>query len=200
MNPCVTCNLFQNYLILCVCVCSLESVSLTHIPQGHFTGASPGVWVSAWHGEMNLLTHWSQVKMATISQMTFSNAFSSWMKMYEFRWRFFLKFVPQVWTNSIPTLVQIMAWHRPRDKPLPEPMVVRLLMQICVTSPQWVKRWWHSNNKTKHKKAMNMIYRTYYLSHKHMKLARVVLSAHSSASSLIISPLLWSSQAWVAPP
>ena len=33
------------------------------------------------------LTHWGQDKMAAISQVTFSNAFS-WMKMYEFCLRF----------------------------------------------------------------------------------------------------------------
>ena len=32
-----------------------------------------------------------------------------------------------------------MAWRRPGDKPLSEPMVVRLLTHICVTRPQWVK-------------------------------------------------------------
>ena len=32
------------------------------------------------------------------------------------------KFVPKVWINNIPALVQIMAWRRPGDKPLSEPM------------------------------------------------------------------------------
>ena len=32
-----------------------------------------------------------------------------------------------------------MAWHRPGAKPLSEPMMVTLAMQICVTRPQWVK-------------------------------------------------------------
>ena len=32
--------------------------------------------------------------------------------------------------NNIPALVQIMAWHHPGDKPLCEPMMVRLLMHI----------------------------------------------------------------------
>ena len=41
--------------------------------------------------------------------------------------------------NNIPALVQIMAWHRPGDKPLSEPMMVRLPTHICVTRPQWVK-------------------------------------------------------------
>ena len=35
-----------------------------------------------------------------------------------------LKFVPKVWMDNIPALVQIMAWHRPGDKPLSEPMMV----------------------------------------------------------------------------
>ena len=49
-----------------------------------------------------------------------------------------LKFVPKVWINTIPALVQIMAWHPPGDKPLSEPMMVSLLTHICVTRPQWV--------------------------------------------------------------
>ena len=37
-----------------------------------------------------------------------------------------LKFVPRGPINNIPTLVQIMAWRRPGDKPLSEPMMVKL--------------------------------------------------------------------------
>ena len=50
-----------------------------------------------------------------------------------------LKFVPKGPTNNIQALVQIMAWHRSDDKPLSEPMMVRLPTHICVTRPQWVK-------------------------------------------------------------
>ena len=49
-----------------------------------------------------------------------------------------LKFVPKVRINNIPSLVQIMAWRRPGDNPLSEPMMVILLTHICVTRPQWV--------------------------------------------------------------
>ena len=52
--------------------------------------------------------------------------------------RISLKFVPKVRINNIPALVQIMAWRRPGDKPLSEPMMVSLLTHICVTRPQWV--------------------------------------------------------------
>ena len=49
-----------------------------------------------------------------------------------------LKFVPKGPINNIPAVVQIMAWHRPGDKPLSEPMMIISLTHICVTRPQWV--------------------------------------------------------------
>ena len=55
-----------------------------------------------------------------------------------YRIKISLKFVPKVPINNIPALVQIMAWHRPGDKPLSEPMMVVLPTHICVTRPQWV--------------------------------------------------------------
>ena len=57
--------------------------------------------------------------------------------------RISLKFVPKVRINKITALVQIMAWRRPGDKPLSEPMMVSLLTHICVTRPQWVKPLMH---------------------------------------------------------
>ena len=49
-----------------------------------------------------------------------------------------LKFVPKAPISNIPALVQIMAWRRPGDKPLSEPIMVSLTTHICVTRPQWV--------------------------------------------------------------
>ena len=51
-----------------------------------------------------------------------------------------LKFVLKGLINNIPALVQIMAWRRPGDKPLSEPMMICLLTHICVTRPQWVNK------------------------------------------------------------
>ena len=51
-----------------------------------------------------------------------------------------LKFVSRGLINNIPALVLIMAWRRPGDKPLSEPMLVRSLTHICVTRPQWIKQ------------------------------------------------------------
>ena len=50
-----------------------------------------------------------------------------------------MKFVPKGPINNIPSLVQIMAWRRPGDKTLSEPMMVSSLTHICITRPQWVK-------------------------------------------------------------
>ena len=85
------------------------------------------------------LTHWGQDKMGAISQMTFSSAFS----LNETFWipiKISLKFVPKSPINNIPALVEIMAWRRPGDKPLSQPMMVSLLTHISITRPQWVNR------------------------------------------------------------
>ena len=50
-----------------------------------------------------------------------------------------LQFAPKGPINNIPALVQIMAWRRPGDKPLSEPMMVRSSTHILVTRPQWVE-------------------------------------------------------------
>ena len=50
--------------------------------------------------------------------------------------KFSLKFVPRGPIENTAALVQIMAWRRPGDKPLCEPMMVDLLTHICVTQPQ----------------------------------------------------------------
>ena len=90
---------------------------------------------------LNVLTHWGRDKMAAIFQTTFSNALFEW----KYRIKISLKFVPKGPIDNIPALVQIMAWRRPGDKPLSEPMMVSLLTHICVPRPQWVK------NKNKNK-------------------------------------------------
>ena len=47
-----------------------------------------------------------------------------------------LKFITKGPINNIPALVQMMAWCRPGDKPLSEPMMIIPLTHICVTRPQ----------------------------------------------------------------
>ena len=75
--------------------------------------------------------------MAIILQTTFSNA-SLWTKMYEI-WLTFHLSLSQGQINNIPALVQIMAWRR-TDKSLSESMMSILIIHICTTQPQWVKK------------------------------------------------------------
>ena len=60
-----------------------------------------------------------------------------------------LKFVPKGTNKKFPALVQIMAWRRPGDKPLSEPMLVCLPTRICITRPQWVKAIVYTQVQTK---------------------------------------------------
>ena len=53
--------------------------------------------------------------------------------------KFSLKYIRKGAINNNRALVQIMAWRRSGDKPLSEPMMVRLPTDICVAGPQWVK-------------------------------------------------------------
>ena len=86
---------------------------------------------------VDALTHWGRDKMDAISQTTLSNAFFVNENVRIFI-EISLKFVPKGPVNNIPALVQIMAWRRPGDKPLSEPMMGCLPTHICVTRPQWV--------------------------------------------------------------
>ena len=61
-----------------------------------------------------------------------------------------LKFVPKCSIKNIPSLVQIMAWRRPGDKPLSEPMMVSSLTHIWVTRPQWVNVTYYSYTSYAH--------------------------------------------------
>ena len=88
-------------------------------------------------------------QMAAISQTTFSSAFCL-KKTFWIPIEISMEFVPKSQINNIPALVQIMAWRRPDDKPLSEPMMVSLLTHICVTWPQWVNRLrWGGTSDTK---------------------------------------------------
>ena len=71
--------------------------------------------------------------MVVILQTIFSDT-SPRIQMYEVP-----KFVPKGPNNNIPALVQIMAWRRPGDKPLSEPMIFSFLTHICITRLQRVK-------------------------------------------------------------
>ena len=98
----------------------IDSFSFKQMPSGKWRPYCLG---------LNVLTHWGRDKMAAIFQTTFSNGFSGnenvWISI-----NISLKFVPRGPINNIPTLLRVMAWRRPGDKPLSEPMMVRLTTHI----------------------------------------------------------------------
>ena len=71
----------------------------------------------------HFLTHWGRDKMAANILTTFSNVNflneNIWISI-----KISLKSVPKGPIDNIPALVQIMAWRRPGDKPLSEPMML----------------------------------------------------------------------------
>ena len=82
------------------------------------------------------LTHWGRGKWPPFCRRHFQIHFLErkvWISI-----KVSLKFVPKGPINNIPSLVQIMAWRLPGDKPLSEPMMVKSLMHLCVTRLQWV--------------------------------------------------------------
>ena len=61
-----------------------------------------------------------------------------------------LKFAPKGSINDNPALFQIMAWRRPGDKPLSEPMMLNSLTHICVTRPQcWASSLTHMGSRSR---------------------------------------------------
>ena len=79
------------------------------------------------------LTHWGWDKITVILKTTHWNAFSG-MEMFEFWLKFHYSLFLRGPINDILALVQIMDWHRIGNKPLSEPMMVRLLMYTSMTA------------------------------------------------------------------
>ena len=95
-----------------------------------------------------------------------------------------MKFVPKTPINNILSSVQIMAWCRPGDKPLSEPMVVSLPTHICVTPPQWFNT--RSSNLVPH----TLVFRSHNLQSL-LDLFCLYLFSHSYlANHLITRPML----------
>ena len=92
---------------------------------------------SAWKRHTSINTLWPRQNGRHFADDTFKRIFMN--ENVRISINISLKFVHTGLINNIPALVQIMAWRRPGDKPLSDPVVVRLLTHICVTRPQWVK-------------------------------------------------------------
>ena len=72
-----------------------------------------------------------------------------------------------------------MAWCRPGDKPLSEPMMVNLLMHICVTRPQWVTESVILFDKVQHKCSVKNYHPVLYVT---LSPDRLFISVYESSS------------------
>ena len=82
------------------------------------------------------LAHWGRDKWTPFRRRHFQVHF--WNENVWIPINISLKFVLKGPINNITAFVQVMACRWPGDKPLSEPMVVRLPKHICATRPQWV--------------------------------------------------------------
>ena len=137
--------------------CILIQISLKFVPKGLIYNKAALVQVMAWHQIGNKL----ETMLAQCTDAYIFSTRGNWVNSSRPRqngrhfaddtfkciflngnvWipiKISLKFVPKGRINNISALVQIMAWRRPGDKPLSEPMMVSLTTHICVTRPQWV--------------------------------------------------------------
>ena len=84
-----------------------------------------------------IFKHWGRDEIDNISLTTFLELFffseSVWISI-----KHSLKCVGKGPTNNIVALVQIIAWRRPGDMLLFEPVMVSLPTHICVIRPQWI--------------------------------------------------------------
>ena len=103
-------------------------------------------WPAQWEFHHSKVTEFNTLTPRQDGRL-FPDDIFKWIFLNENVWisiEISLKFVPEGQINNIPALVQIMAWRRPGDKPLSEPMMVSLLTHICVTRPQGVNSLWLS--------------------------------------------------------
>ena len=126
---------YHTYVIMAeVCMCATTGVP--HYPglQHMVDKLQSWIWHSNWGRLVNTLRPRENGRhFPDILKCIFLNE-KVWISI-----KISLKFVPRGPINNVPTLVQIMAWRRPGDKPLSEPRMVRLPTHICFTRPQWVE-------------------------------------------------------------
>ena len=95
--------------------------STTSHPLPHLLHPSHSLCIHPSYSTYSPLTHRGRDKMAAIFQYIFLNE-NVWISI-----KISLKFVvPKGLINNIPAMAQITAWRRLGNKPLSEPMVVRL--------------------------------------------------------------------------
>ena len=127
----ILCSLFQHNVLLKFIFCYMHisiipsfQCKITPVLWAKYTSLPFGIVFLTLFEIRGIfsLTHWGRDKMAAISRQHFQIDFLEWILWISIKMS--LKFVPRGPIINIPALVQIMAWRRPGDKPLSEPMMV----------------------------------------------------------------------------
>ena len=153
--------------VLCGIKISLKSLKSCRPPQWHLTGYTVclhsentkhyHVYMGGISIQGSPVTSWREFNSHYVLAFLFINMFNTlrprqngrhfadeilnFIFLNENVWipiKISLKVFPKGPIDNIPSLVQIMGWRRSGDKPLSEPMMVRLPTHICVARPQWV--------------------------------------------------------------
>ena len=119
----------------------IQYTERTHFRLNFLVYQQPWIYLPWFHQKV-IRSHDINTSKPRWNRRHFADAIFKWIFLNKNAWiliRISLKFVPQVLIDNKPALVQIMAWCLGSAKPLSEPMMVSLLMDICVIWPQWVK-------------------------------------------------------------
>ena len=136
---------YSNFLLRkCICKCRLQIVShflkCQSVNQPMYT-----VWrITYAQGFANIMLYILNNYMIVVKTLRprqngrhFPDDIFKWIFFNENVWisiNISLKFVPRGPINNMPTLVQVMAWRRPGDKPLSEPMMVRFFQSSFIST------------------------------------------------------------------
>ena len=107
--------------------CRRFSPSLT-LSHHHYFLATPRLTTAPRSGTLTLWRH-----NCTASWRKMRRQGEAWQRLWILEFHLSLRYCPSQWTciydpsAILQTLVQIMAWRRPGDKPLSEPMVVKII-------------------------------------------------------------------------
>ena len=142
---------FFKYIFLNENVWISVMISLKFVPKGSINNILSSVQIMAWcrSGDkllsepmmISLLTHICVTRPQWVNTLSILRSRQNGRSITDiFKPIFFVTEGP---INPIPALLQIMAWCRPGEKPLSDPMLTWSPTLVCVSWSQWVNAMWN---------------------------------------------------------
>ena len=95
-------------------------------------------------------------KLLPFRRQWFQTHFLEW-ECYKFDWNF-INVCPKGPINNTPASLQMIPWRQLGNRPLTEPMVVRLPKHVWLTRPQWIKTEAHGTMSNKNLNGDRTVY------------------------------------------